>query len=73
MSTQDALWSAQEVRTQAEQCAGQLDIWQCVASLVCGCGAYDGPDSDMFERVTHSTACGQASADVSGATNGGTQ
>lgn len=29
--TTDALWSAQEIKTQAEQVPGQLDVWVCIA------------------------------------------
>ena len=32
----EALWSAQEIRIQAEQVAGQLDVWECIAQ-VCTC------------------------------------
>lgn len=34
--TPDALWSATEIRTQAEQVRGQLDVWECLAQ-VCTC------------------------------------
>lgn len=42
-----ALWSAQEVRTQAEQAHGQMDVWDVLADLAAeiaaqecaGCGA----------------------------------
>jgi hypothetical protein len=36
MSTQDALWSATEVRTQAAQVRGQLTVWDCLAQT-CTC------------------------------------
>lgn len=37
MIGQDALWSAQEVKVQAAQCAGQVDIWEATALSYCPC------------------------------------
>lgn len=36
LMSQEALWSATEVRTQAAQVAGQLDVWECIAQS-CTC------------------------------------
>lgn len=40
----DALWSVQEIRTQAEQVTGQVDIWEAIEEAEtcpkCGAAAY---------------------------------
>lgn len=44
MTGQDGFWSAQEIRTQAEQCRDQLTVWDILAvTRECdACGAVPG-------------------------------
>lgn len=44
MSGQDALWSAQEVRTQAAQARGQMTVWECIGELCAACNAEPGEE-----------------------------
>jgi hypothetical protein len=54
VSSPDALWSAQEVRTQAAQCSGQVDIWEALSgvdplAVACDeCSALAGEPCDLF-------------------------
>ena len=44
-----ALWTAGEVREQAAQCAGQLDVWDSIDQTACdACGAAAGVPCDPF-------------------------
>ncbi len=53
MST-DALWSRAEIRLQAEQVRGQLDVWDLlenpIGCVVCGASAYESCQVECASR-----------------------
>lgn len=48
MTQDDGLWSAQEIRTQAEQCRDQLTVWDALEDACAACGALTGEPCDPF-------------------------